>query len=285
MVASYLRKARREPDPFIFSLEQPASPREYKPEVVSFWDTSQWASLKEEFEWEETTFSQRPLGGAATRPTTFGGNLQLAPEDHVLKSMDDRQVNHSWQLARWPPGLMNMVATALLAQAFHQQPKLKALPWEEHLAFRHTPSRRDCRICQENMQQCNPHRRVQYPLARVLSLDTAGPLTPATDQGGQLSRDFFFSGAFTWAVPTGSKRTTEEEPEEEGNEELPMIKAEREEEENKEKDEEPSEVQEDREISGGHRKTISDVEERERREVGHLQGSGSSTGRAESRGR
>ena len=121
------------------------------------------------------------------------------------------------------------------------------------------------------MQQCNPHRRVQYPLARVLSLDTAGPLTPATDQGGQLSRDFFFSGAFTWAVPTGSKRTTEEEPEEEGNEELPIIKAEREEEENKEKDEEPSEVQEDREISGGHRKTISDAEERERREVGHLQ--------------
>ena len=95
MVASHLRKARREPDPFIFSLEQPASPREYKPEVVSFWDTPQWTSLKEEFEWEETTFSQRPLGGAATKPTTFGGNLQLTPEDHVLKSMDDRQVTHS----------------------------------------------------------------------------------------------------------------------------------------------------------------------------------------------
>ena len=52
---------------------------------------------------------------------------------------------------------------------------------------------------------------------------------------------------------------------------MPIIEAEREEEENKEKDEEPGEVQEDREISGGHRETISDVEEREGREVGHLQ--------------
>ena len=270
MVASHLRKARREPDPFIFSLEQPASPREYKPEVVSFWDTPQWTSLKEEFEWEETTFSQRPLGGAATKPTTFGGNLQLTPEDHVLKSMDDRQVTHSWQLARWPPGLMNMVATALLAQAFHQQPKMKALSWEEHLAFGHTPSRRDCKTCQENMQQCNPHRRVPHPLAGVLSLDTAGPLTPATDQGGQLSR-YFLAGAFTWAIPKGSNRTTEEEPEAEGEEELPMIEAEREKEEGKGKDEEQGEIQEDQEIPEGHRETISDAEEREGREVGHLQ--------------
>lgn len=47
IVGTYLRQARKEPDPFIFSLEQPASPKEYKPEVVSLWDTTQWASLKE----------------------------------------------------------------------------------------------------------------------------------------------------------------------------------------------------------------------------------------------
>ena len=120
------------------------------------------------------------------------------------------------------------------------------------------------------MQQCNPHRRVPHPLAGVLSLDTAGPLTPATDQGGQLSR-YFLAGAFTWAIPKASNRTTEEEPEAEGEEELPMIEAEREKEEDKGKDEEQGEVQEDQEITERHRETISDAEEREGREVGHLQ--------------
>lgn len=54
-----------------------------------------------------------------------------------------------------------------------------ALSWSEHLAFRHVPYRRDCRVCQESSQQCPPHRLVKDPIAGVLSIDTAGPLKPA----------------------------------------------------------------------------------------------------------
>lgn len=39
MVANYLRQARKDPELFVFSLEQPSSPKAYKPEVVSWWDT------------------------------------------------------------------------------------------------------------------------------------------------------------------------------------------------------------------------------------------------------
>jgi len=36
MVSNYIKEARQDPNPVGFTLEQPASPRDYKPEVVSF---------------------------------------------------------------------------------------------------------------------------------------------------------------------------------------------------------------------------------------------------------
>jgi hypothetical protein len=77
MVATYLRQAREVQKPVGFLLEQPASPRHYMPECVSFWDTKEWKKLEEEFNFEETTFSQDRHGGAATKPTTMAGNLNL----------------------------------------------------------------------------------------------------------------------------------------------------------------------------------------------------------------
>ncbi|CAL1145209.1 unnamed protein product [Cladocopium goreaui] len=87
MVSNYINEARKDPRPVGFTLEQPASPKDYKPEVVSFWDTKEWSSLKKEFGWDETTFAQGQYGGSATKPTTFGGNLKLEvyPEDEEGK--------------------------------------------------------------------------------------------------------------------------------------------------------------------------------------------------------
>ena len=62
MVAHYMAQARGLPKVH-FALEQPASPRSYMPETVSFWDTEEWKQIKEEFQFEETTFEQRSLGG------------------------------------------------------------------------------------------------------------------------------------------------------------------------------------------------------------------------------
>lgn len=117
-----------------------------------------------------------------------------------------------------------MVANAALAQVYFQKPQVKALSWEERIAFGHTPSRRDCRVCQQDRQQCNPRKRFSHPLAGALSLDTAGPLHPAMDQGGHLSR-YFLAASFTWAIPKGYKKEEEEETEEksEDEEEYPQI--------------------------------------------------------------
>ena len=123
-----------------------------------------------------------------------------------------------------------MVASSLMKQVMRRPLKLCALSWEEHIAFGHVPSRKDCWICQETLQRCRPHRRVQNPRAGVLSLDTAGPLKPAYDQGGHLSR-YFLVGAFTWAIPKGANTPNEEGQEVEEEEDLPMIEAEEMEEE------------------------------------------------------
>ena len=37
MASNYINEARKDPRPVGFTLEQPASPKDYKPEVVSFW--------------------------------------------------------------------------------------------------------------------------------------------------------------------------------------------------------------------------------------------------------
>ena len=54
MVAFYMGEARALPS-VLFSLEQPASPRAHKPEVVSWWDTKEWFQLKKEFGFQDRT--------------------------------------------------------------------------------------------------------------------------------------------------------------------------------------------------------------------------------------
>ncbi|CAL1146617.1 unnamed protein product [Cladocopium goreaui] len=122
MVFNYIKEARKDPSPVGFTLEQPASPKDYKPEVVSFWDTKEWASLKKEFGWEETTFAQGQYGGSATKPTTFGGNLKLKVNNHkrMKKAGEGLEVKSSKDLSRWAPGVMAMVAEALTTQVMQR---------------------------------------------------------------------------------------------------------------------------------------------------------------------
>ena len=154
MVSSYVRKARGVSRKTWFSMEQPASPKEYKKEVVSFWDTNEWRELWEEFGLSE---NQGELGGQVSKPTTFGGNLELRPEDHQSKRRyGEGRVRSSKELARWSPGVMNMVSKALQEQVLGKEVKLKALSWDERLANNHVPYRRDCLVCQETQQKGIP---------------------------------------------------------------------------------------------------------------------------------
>ena len=206
MVSTYAARARGATKDPLFSLEQPASPKSYKPEVVSFWDTKEWHKLKKEFGWFEETFEQGSLGGKSPKPTTFGGSLKLTVEEY--KTGDRRhpeRVQSSKELSRWPPALMRMLATELMKQVYKMDPKIKQLSWQEHIACAHIPYRRDCRVCQETNQQCAPHRKTRHVIGGVLSIDTAGPLIGAYDQGGGMAR-YFLVGASTWRVPKGLEK-------------------------------------------------------------------------------
>ena len=206
MVSTYAARARGATKDPLFSLEQPASPKSYKPEVVSFWDTKEWHKLKKEFGWFEETFEQGSLGGKSPKPTTFGGSLKLTVEEY--KTGDRRhpeRVKSSKELSRWPPALMRMLATELMKQVYKMDPKIKQLSWQEHIACGHIPYRRDCRVCQETNQQCAPHRKTRHVIGGVLSIDTAGPLIGAYDQGGGMAR-YFLVGALTWRVPKGLEK-------------------------------------------------------------------------------
>ena len=189
MVGTYYRRARQISTPIGFLVEQPASPHEYVPEIFNFWRTDQWAKIKEEFNFHETTFQQGQLGGQVPKPMNFGGNLQLEVRKHKMRKRSSQgEVKNSKNLARWSPGTMNMVAEALLTQVHRQEPKLRPLSWEEHLRYGHTPYRRDCAVCQQAMQQQDPQRKVPNPRGGVLSVDTAGPLQKASDLGGLKAR-------------------------------------------------------------------------------------------------
>ena len=140
-VSNYIKEARKDPRSVVFTLEQPASPKDYMPETVSFWDAKEWASLKEEFGWGETTFAQGQLGGSATKRTTFGGNLELDVNKHkrVKKAGEAVEIKSSKDLSRWAPGVMAMVAEAVMFQVMQRAPGLCPLSWDEHIAHGHTP--------------------------------------------------------------------------------------------------------------------------------------------------
>ena len=153
MVATYLRQARRVEKEVGFLLVQAASPKHYMPQCVSFWDTPEWMGLKKEFGFSETSFCQGHHGGQATKPTTMGGNLELDVEGNRMKRPTSTTIASSSELARWAPGVMKIVAKALLSQVVHREPRLAPLSWQEHIQHGHIPFRRDCLVCQQSLEQ------------------------------------------------------------------------------------------------------------------------------------
>ena len=220
-------------DKMIFALEQPEEPK-YKPEVVSFWWTREWKSLKLQMDWNEQAFNQGDLvykpEATPVKPTKFGGNLVLElpkEKNDLAVSRPSEGSGDSKRLARWVPRLMDLVADALCRQAFKETAiKCKAMTWAEHCAAGHVPFRTDCRVCQESSAKGRPHRKVAYPLNGTLSLDVAGPLKKAKEmfwaEGGGYMR-YILVGAFTWLKPKGGESDPPEVHEDDHGEDLPEL--------------------------------------------------------------
>ena len=192
---------------------------------MSWWDLESWRDLKKEFDLEEYTFNQQDLGGKASKPTTFGTNLLLEIQEHKIRGRKEEEVKDSKDLSRWAPGMMSMIAKALIQQALGMEPQLRSMSIQEHVAFGHIPYRRDCFVCQQSLQQGLPHRRIKFPVGGSLSLDTAGPLKQGQDVNTKAK--FFLCGALTWAVPKGTEKMKETEEEKEEEDHLPKLEEEK----------------------------------------------------------
>ena len=224
MVATYVRRAQGVEKRVAFVLEHPASPKSYMPECVSIWDPEDWKRIKQEFELEELTLQQGRYGGEAPKPTTFANNVHLEPPTPWSSGpKSTRGEGDSKRLARWAPGVVNMVARALVQQCEGASVGIKALSWDEHLRHNHIPFWQDCKICQEAQQRQHPHRRCQHPLCGVLSLDTTGPFRPASDVEGKAK--YILVGTLTWLVPQDSPlKEPEDQPlPQEGSPELEAL--------------------------------------------------------------
>ena len=85
---------------------------------------------------------------------------------------------------------MRMLAVAIKEQTMQSHARIAPMSWEDHIRFGHVPYRKDCKTCQETLQQQEPHHRARHLQTGTLSLDVAGPFTPAYDLGGHMARWF-----------------------------------------------------------------------------------------------
>lgn len=87
--------------------------------------------------------------------------------------------------------------------------KLTMEEWRQHVKQNHTPYRRDCRLCVEDMGQGLPHIELAYSL----SADVVGPFKQGWDYGR--GRDAKYAILATIPVPLSEVDLKEEEKEEE----------------------------------------------------------------------
>jgi hypothetical protein len=60
-----------------------------------------WKKLKEEFNFEETTFLQDWYGGTVTKPTTMADNLILNVESHRIPRCNVNEIKSLFELSKW----------------------------------------------------------------------------------------------------------------------------------------------------------------------------------------
>ena len=193
-------------EPTGFLLESPEDPGKNKlgSMMPSFWSWEELQDLASEAGMNVINFDQRPMGHCRKKPTSILTNLPNMLELQELRSptgqdepladnLSERiEQSRSWAL--WAPGFRAAVWASLkiyMAKLLQQAPRIaKALTgrekelWAQHFRQGHTPFRRDCRLCVEQMGAQRPHRRRQEGQTMTsswsMSVDIVGPLPRAT---------------------------------------------------------------------------------------------------------
>ena len=233
IIAEEMRKAEGKEEMTKFGMEQPAVPE--KQEVVTIWKTSQWKNFESAYGFGRQSFYQGDFGGAAKKPTSWGGNLPIELPRHrgfgtkreVAGKTKEEILLEARKLSRWAPGMMRAVAIQVQEVVFGKRAMLKKMTWQQHLNGNHFPFRKDCRVCQEACARDGPHRRSKLPpRAGVLSVDMAGPFVSAPDLHRGAKARYFLAATFTWPDVNQDGKPEEEFQDPGCPEESPWIEAE-----------------------------------------------------------
>ena len=185
-----------------FLMEHPSDPEDYLDETEerdypSVWNWPELKKFEEDYGLYRVKFDQGATGHVRRKPTTLCTSLEEmrqldglratgAPKEEMKKELGERLAqSSSW--AAWSDGLVAAVKLAI-RNFLEETPSCRRFTmeeWRQHVRQGHTPYRRDCRACVEEMGQDRPHRRRKSSeageSAYALSMDVIGPFKEGWD--------------------------------------------------------------------------------------------------------
>eukprot|EP00435_Cladocopium_sp_Y103_P074561 s444_g49.t1 len=220
MMALYDLVAESPAEKHAFLMEHPSDPEDYlsdtqEQEYPSVWEWPEVIDFAQRHNLHKVKLEQGACGHQRVKPTTLLTDLS------VLKELDGMKANgpneelkldlgarmkqtSTW--SAWAPALVKAIQTAIMQfqDAAPQVKKFSIVQWQQHVRQNHVPSRRDCRLCIEEMGQDLPHRRrrgLGGESVYVVAVDVAGPFAKGDGLGaGQKAR---YALVATAPIPLG----------------------------------------------------------------------------------
>ena len=157
------------------------------------------AAFAKKYGLKVVSFDQGECGHGRRKPTSLLTNLPGMDELQGLRCGKDEkgieplaadlpqrlEQTSSW--SSWAPGLTQAIKESIKQMSTVGIKRLSLDEWRQHVRQNHTPYRRDCRLCVQEMGAGEPHRRRgphhKGESAYCLSVDITGPFVTGWDYG------------------------------------------------------------------------------------------------------
>ena len=204
MAALYETMEESQPGANGFLLEHPEDPCAYlgeqeSREMPSVWEWPELKAFAEKFNMKTVSFDQGKCGHSRRKPTNLLTNLPGMDELQGLRCGKNekgieplaadlpQRLKQTSSWSSWAPGLIQAIKESIKQMPAAGLKRLSLDEWRQHVRQNHTPYRRDCRLCIQEMGAGEPHRRRgphhNGESAYVLSVDITGPLVKGWDYG------------------------------------------------------------------------------------------------------
>eukprot|EP00435_Cladocopium_sp_Y103_P061147 s73_g22.t1 len=180
-----------------FLMEHPEDPSEYLSEdesknLPSVWEWPELRAFAEKFGLKMVAFDQGKCGHSRRKPTCLLTNLPGMDELQGLRCEKDHmgieplaadlpqrlQQTSSW--SSWAPGLTAAIKESIKKIPMAGLKRLSLDEWQQHVRQNHTPYRRDCRLC---IQEVGAGHQAKYALLVTVPIPIAdGALHPGECQ-------------------------------------------------------------------------------------------------------